>query len=229
MKRSFSRVAIVNRGEAALRFIHAALELNREGERLHTIALYTEPDRRRALRARGGRGVGPRPGHGRGGRRAPEGRLRGPRAPGRGAPGHPGRGGLAGLGLRGRAAGVRRALRAARRHLHRPLARGHARARRQDREQAPGREPRPPGRPLGGRARGQRGRGGPAGGRAGLPRDGEGHGRHRRPRGEGRGDGGDAPLRPEGARGPRPGSGSAWPPCSWSGASTARGTWTSRC
>jgi acetyl/propionyl-CoA carboxylase alpha subunit/acetyl-CoA carboxylase carboxyltransferase component len=45
MKRSFSRVAIVNRGEAALRFIHAALELNREGERLHTIALYTDPDR----------------------------------------------------------------------------------------------------------------------------------------------------------------------------------------
>jgi acetyl/propionyl-CoA carboxylase alpha subunit/acetyl-CoA carboxylase carboxyltransferase component len=45
MKRSFSRVAIVNRGEAALRFIHAALELNREGERLRTIALYTEPDR----------------------------------------------------------------------------------------------------------------------------------------------------------------------------------------
>jgi acetyl/propionyl-CoA carboxylase alpha subunit/acetyl-CoA carboxylase carboxyltransferase component len=45
VKRSFSRVAIVNRGEAAMRFIHAALELNREGERLHTIALYTEPDR----------------------------------------------------------------------------------------------------------------------------------------------------------------------------------------
>ena len=45
MIRSFSRVAVVNRGEAALRFINAALELNREGERLHTIALYTEPDR----------------------------------------------------------------------------------------------------------------------------------------------------------------------------------------
>ena len=45
MTRSFSRVAVVNRGEAALRFIHAALELNREGERLHTIALYTEPER----------------------------------------------------------------------------------------------------------------------------------------------------------------------------------------
>ncbi len=46
MGRSFSRVAVVNRGEAALRFIHAALELNREGERLRTIALFTEPDRR---------------------------------------------------------------------------------------------------------------------------------------------------------------------------------------
>ena len=44
MKRSFSRVAIVNRGEAALRFLHAAVELNREGERIHTIALYTEPE-----------------------------------------------------------------------------------------------------------------------------------------------------------------------------------------
>ncbi len=49
MQRSFSRVAIVNRGEAAMRFIHAALELNREGERLHTIALYTEPDRHAAF------------------------------------------------------------------------------------------------------------------------------------------------------------------------------------
>ncbi len=49
MKRSFSRVAIVDRGEAALRFVHAALELNREGERLRTIALYTEPDRHAAF------------------------------------------------------------------------------------------------------------------------------------------------------------------------------------
>ena len=45
MRRSFSRVAIVNRGEAALRFVHAARELNREGERLRTIALHTDPDR----------------------------------------------------------------------------------------------------------------------------------------------------------------------------------------
>jgi acetyl/propionyl-CoA carboxylase alpha subunit/acetyl-CoA carboxylase carboxyltransferase component len=45
MKRSFSRVAVVNRGEAALRFLNAAVELNREGERIHTIALFTEPER----------------------------------------------------------------------------------------------------------------------------------------------------------------------------------------
>ncbi len=45
MPRSFSRVGVVNRGEAALRFIHDARELNREGERLHAIALHTAPDR----------------------------------------------------------------------------------------------------------------------------------------------------------------------------------------
>ncbi|MGW4065130.1 ATP-binding protein [Amycolatopsis sp. NPDC004747] len=41
----FHRVAIVNRGEAALRFLNAAAELAREGHPLTTIALYTEPDR----------------------------------------------------------------------------------------------------------------------------------------------------------------------------------------
>jgi acetyl/propionyl-CoA carboxylase alpha subunit len=46
MQYNFERVAIVNRGEAAMRFIHAAREYNREnGTRLATIALYTEPDR----------------------------------------------------------------------------------------------------------------------------------------------------------------------------------------
>jgi acetyl/propionyl-CoA carboxylase alpha subunit len=44
--REFQRVAIVNRGEAAMRFIHAAREFNQEyGTSLCTIALYTEPDR----------------------------------------------------------------------------------------------------------------------------------------------------------------------------------------
>ncbi|WIX98588.1 carboxyl transferase domain-containing protein [Amycolatopsis mongoliensis] len=42
---SFRRVAVVNRGEPALRFLNAAAELAREGDPLTTIALYTEPDR----------------------------------------------------------------------------------------------------------------------------------------------------------------------------------------
>ncbi|HEY4901703.1 MAG TPA: carboxyl transferase domain-containing protein [Terriglobales bacterium] len=46
MQREFQRVAIVNRGEAAIRFIHAAREFNREhGTSIRTIALYTDPDR----------------------------------------------------------------------------------------------------------------------------------------------------------------------------------------
>ena len=46
MNHEFQRVAIVNRGEAAMRFIHAAREFNHEqGTALRTIALFTEPDR----------------------------------------------------------------------------------------------------------------------------------------------------------------------------------------
>ncbi len=46
MKREFQRVAIVNRGEAAMRFIHAVDDFNQEnGTSLRTIALFTEPDR----------------------------------------------------------------------------------------------------------------------------------------------------------------------------------------
>jgi acetyl/propionyl-CoA carboxylase alpha subunit/acetyl-CoA carboxylase carboxyltransferase component len=46
MKHEFQRVAIVNRGEAAMRFIHAARDFNQEnGTTLRTIALFTEPDR----------------------------------------------------------------------------------------------------------------------------------------------------------------------------------------
>ncbi|GAB3888616.1 hypothetical protein GCM10029964_056600 [Kibdelosporangium lantanae] len=41
------RVAIINRGEPAMRFINAVDELNREGGSVYTtIAVYTEPDRR---------------------------------------------------------------------------------------------------------------------------------------------------------------------------------------
>jgi acetyl/propionyl-CoA carboxylase alpha subunit/acetyl-CoA carboxylase carboxyltransferase component len=46
MNHEFERVAIVNRGEAAMRFIHAAREFSQEhGTKLRTIALFTEPDR----------------------------------------------------------------------------------------------------------------------------------------------------------------------------------------
>ncbi|MGA2980169.1 MAG: carboxyl transferase domain-containing protein [Terriglobales bacterium] len=46
MENEFQRVAIVNRGEAAMRFIHAARDFNQEnGTSLRTIALFTEPDR----------------------------------------------------------------------------------------------------------------------------------------------------------------------------------------
>ena len=46
MQHDFQRVAIVNRGEAAMRFIHAVREFNHEqGTSLRTIALFTEPDR----------------------------------------------------------------------------------------------------------------------------------------------------------------------------------------
>ena len=46
MQHEFQRVAIVNRGEAAMRFIHAAREFTLEyGAPLRTIALFTDPDR----------------------------------------------------------------------------------------------------------------------------------------------------------------------------------------
>jgi acetyl/propionyl-CoA carboxylase alpha subunit/acetyl-CoA carboxylase carboxyltransferase component len=46
MQHDFRRVAIVNRGEAAMRFIHAVREFNEEhGTDLCAIALFTEPDR----------------------------------------------------------------------------------------------------------------------------------------------------------------------------------------
>ncbi|HVT66119.1 MAG TPA: biotin carboxylase N-terminal domain-containing protein, partial [Trebonia sp.] len=42
----FSRVAIVNRGEAAMRLIHAVRDLSAEtGARIETVALYTDADR----------------------------------------------------------------------------------------------------------------------------------------------------------------------------------------
>ena len=46
MQQEFRRIAIVNRGEPAMRLIHAVRELNREhGLELETVALYTDVDR----------------------------------------------------------------------------------------------------------------------------------------------------------------------------------------
>jgi acetyl/propionyl-CoA carboxylase alpha subunit/acetyl-CoA carboxylase carboxyltransferase component len=46
MNHEFQRVAIVNRGEPAMRFIHAVREFNYEhGTAIRTIALFTDPDR----------------------------------------------------------------------------------------------------------------------------------------------------------------------------------------
>jgi biotin carboxylase len=47
LQRSFTRLAIVNRGEAAMRAIHAVRELNeeRDGRPIRVIALYTETER----------------------------------------------------------------------------------------------------------------------------------------------------------------------------------------
>ena len=46
-QRTFRRLAVVNRGEPAMRLIHAVRELNaeREEDPIRVIALYTEPER----------------------------------------------------------------------------------------------------------------------------------------------------------------------------------------
>ena len=136
---SFSRIAIVNRGEAAMRLIHAVREINAAGDGpIQTVALHTTGEANAmfvreadlVLRPRSGLGPAlPRP------RGAREGAARDRR-----------RRRVAGLGLRRRGPVVRRPVRQAGRHLHRAERRGDAPARRQDRLEAD--------RRGGGRARG---------------------------------------------------------------------------
>src|ERR1700739_4522485 len=46
MSQDFQRIAIINRGDAPMRFIHAVREFNREHDAaLRAIALFTDPDR----------------------------------------------------------------------------------------------------------------------------------------------------------------------------------------
>ena len=140
----FQRIAIVNRGEAAMRLIHAVRDLNAQagpgGHRIETVALHTEAERsamfvREADAAYDlGPGVAaPLPRPRRAGARAA--RDRGGRRLGR-------------LGLRRRGPHLRRAVRAHRGDLHRAEPRGDAPARRQDRLQADRRGGRRAGRPV---------------------------------------------------------------------------------
>ena len=218
----FSRVAIVNRGEAAMRLIHAVRDLSAEtGTRIETVALLHRRRPHRDVRPRGGRRLRPRPRLGppvprprRAGARA--GRDRRRRRVGR-------------LGLRRRGPGVRRAVRADRRHLRRPERRRDAQARRQDRREADRRGGRRPGRAVEPRrGRDPRRRRMRAGGRDRLPADAQGDRGRRRARHPG----GHA-TRPSWptptsapARRPRARSAAAW--CSWSAWSPAPGTSRSR-
>ena len=131
IKRDFQRIAIVNRGEPAMRLLHAVRELVAEGgPPLTTIAFYTEPDARsmfvrsadEALCLGPATYLDPRDGR----RRSSyldhdrlEKALVSSRA----------EAAWVGWGLRLRARRVRRALRQARGGLHRPGRRGDAQAR----------------------------------------------------------------------------------------------------
>ena len=185
MHPEFERVAIVNRGEAAMRFINAVREFNQErGTRIRTVALYTDPDRRAMFVREADEAVSLGPAtvvDGADGERKVElPRLRAPRGGPRRVEG---RRGLDGLGLRLRARRVRGALRAARHRLHRPAARGDAAAERQDQRQEARRGGARPGRPVERPRRAERGRGGArGGGRARLPGPRQGGGGRRRAR-----------------------------------------------
>ena len=219
--RVFSRVAIVNRGEAAMRLIHAVRELAAETG---------DPDRdrrpvhrrrpHRHVRARGGHRLRPRSGV-----RAPV-----PRPDGAGARagGDRGRRRVGRLGLRRRGPGVRGAVREDRGHLRRAERGGDAQARRQDRREADRRGGRRAGRavePRRGRDPGRRPGGG---GRDRLPADAEGdrgRRRARHPR-----DHATRPSSPTPTSAParRPRGRSAAASCSWSAWSPAPGTSRSR-
>ena len=113
----FRRIAIVNRGEAAMRLIHAVRDLNAlstGGRAIETVALHTDGERARHVRPRGRPRVRPRA------RVGPA--LPRPRRPRARAARDRRRRRLGRLGLRRRGPGVRRALRPHRHHLRRPVA-----------------------------------------------------------------------------------------------------------
>ena len=122
MQRPFQRLAIVNRGEPAMRLIHAVRELNEvRSEQIRLIALFTEPERNAMFVRHADEAVRPRVGelHRRRRRRAQESLSRLRRARTRAAR-QRGRRSMGRVGLRRRAPAVRGAVRAARDRLRRP-------------------------------------------------------------------------------------------------------------
>ena len=179
MELGLRRIAIVNRGEAAMRLVNAVRELRFEHDAdVRTIALHTRAERTAMFVRESDEAVC-----------IDEGRPAGTGSPyldldalERGAAGGPRRRGVGRLGLRRRAPGVRRAVRPAGHRLRRPERRRDAPARRQDRRQAAGRGGRGPGGGLERRA-GRRPRRGPRARRADrLPADDQGHVGRRRAR-----------------------------------------------
>ena len=191
---AFQRVAIVNRGEPAMRLINAVREWNAEGRpALRVIAVYTAADRHATFVREADESVLIGPAEA--GRRLRREPLPGLRRAGARAARLPGGRGLARLGVRLGEGRVRRAVRPARDHLHRPVGRGDAPARRQDRVQAAGGAGRRAARAVERRPGARPGRG-PRGGRVDrLPAHGQGDRGRRRPR---------HPAGPR-ARGPRGG------------------------
>ena len=119
MDRGLRRIAIVNRGEAAMRLVNAVRELRHEHDDRH-------PGDRPAHAGRAGGDVRPRGRRSGLHRRRPTARRRQPvprpRRPGARARRRTGRRGVGRLGVRRRAPGVRRAVRATRHRVHRSRA-----------------------------------------------------------------------------------------------------------
>ena len=187
MDRGIHRIAVVNRGEAAMRLINAVRELRYEsiGESPGRDVCGPPGDRPAHpggadgdVRAGGRRSrlSGRRPCGGRG-QSVPR-----PRRVGAGPRGGASRCGVGRLGVRGRAAGIRRIVRSARRRVHRAVGERDARTGRQDRGQAPRGAIGCAGRAMERRARGVDRRGAEARRGDRLPADDQGHRGRRRSR-----------------------------------------------
>ena len=195
----FTRLAIVNRGEPAMRLIHAVRELNAQrDEPIVLIALYTEVERHAMFVREADEAVLPGPPDGRRSGYLDHGALERALVAARADAA------WVGWGFVAEDPGLRRPVRAARDRLRRPRPGGHAARRRQDRRQAARRGGGRPGRAVerrpGGHGRGRA----PARDADRLPAHGQGHGGRRRARDPARRragrPGGRVPVRPRRGR-----------------------------